>query len=234
MKDMKGRMTMIQTKKQGILIVISAPSGAGKGTVIAKMKEQSSNLWLSVSATSRAMRSNDKEGETYYFLTKEEFEQKIKEGYFLEYTNYAGNYYGTPKKYIQEHLDRGEDVILEIEIEGAMNVKNLIPEALCIFIMPPSLKELKRRLETRGTDSKEKILERFKIAYQELNEVTKYNYVVINDDIEVAADKILSIIKAEKCRVDRIEEVFLQNEEEYMHEMLLEEKEFKNEPLDLN
>lgn len=225
---------MIKTKKQGILVVISAPSGAGKGSVIEEMKVQNPNLWVSISATSRPMRSNDKEGETYYFLSRETFEQKIEENYFLEYTNYAGNYYGTPKKNIQEHLNNGEDVILEIEIEGAMNIKKMIPEALCIFIMPPSLKELKRRLENRGTDSKEKILERFKIAYQEMNEVTKYNYVVINDNIQTAADKILSIIKAEKCRVDRIEAVYLQNEEEYMHEILMEDRKFKNEPLNLN
>ena len=139
---------MIKSKKQGILIVISAPSGAGKGTVIKEMCNQNSNLWVSVSATSRPMRTNDEEGKTYYFITGEDFKQKIEENYFLEYTNYAGNYYGTPKKYIQEHLDAGYDVILEIEIEGAMNVKKIIPEALCVFIMPPSLKELKRRLES--------------------------------------------------------------------------------------
>ncbi len=224
---------MIKSKKQGILIVISAPSGAGKGTVIKEMCNQNSNLWVSVSATSRPMRTNDEEGKTYYFITGEDFKQKIEENYFLEYTNYAGNYYGTPKKYIQEHLDAGYDVILEIEIEGAMNVKKIIPEALCVFIMPPSLKELKRRLESRGTDSKTKILERFKIAYHEINEVTKYNYVVINDEIEAAADKVLSIIKAEKCRVDRIEDVFLQNEEEYMHELLLDDKDFTNKSLNL-
>lgn len=224
---------MIKSKKQGILIVISAPSGAGKGTVIKEMCNQNSNLWVSVSATSRPMRTNDEEGKTYYFITEEDFKQKIEENYFLEYTNYASNYYGTPKKYIQEHLDAGYDVILEIEIEGAMNVKKIIPEALCVFIMPPSLKELKRRLESRGTDSKTKILERFKIAYHEINEVTKYNYVVINDEIEAAADKVLSIIKAEKCRVDRIEDVFLQNEEEYMHELLLDDKDFTNKSLNL-
>ena len=131
---------MIKTKKQGLLIVISAPSGAGKGTIINKMLEKNNNLWLSVSATSRPMRTNDIEGKTYYFYTKEEFENKIKENYFLEYASYADNYYGTPKKYIQEHLNNGEDVILEIEIQGAMKVKKLIPEALFVFIMPPSLK----------------------------------------------------------------------------------------------
>ena len=224
---------MIKSKKQGLLIVISAPSGAGKGTIINGMLEKNNNLWLSVSATSRPMRTNDVEGKTYYFYTKEEFIKKIKEDYFLEYAIYANNYYGTPKKYIQEHLDKGEDVILEIEIQGAMQIKKLIPEALFVFIMPPSLKELKQRLVGRGTDSKEKILERFKIAYREMNEVTKYNYVVINDEIEEATEKVLSIIKAEKCRVDRIEEVFLNTEEEYMHEMLVD-KELDNEPLNIN
>ena len=223
---------MIKSKKQGLLIVISAPSGAGKGTIINQMLEKNKNLWLSISATSRPMRSNDIEGETYYFYTKEEFQQKIKEDYFLEYALYANNYYGTPKKYIQEHLDKGQDVILEIEIQGAMQIKKIIPEALFVFVMPPSLKELRQRLINRGTDSKEKILERFKIAYQEMNEVTKYNYVVINDDVENAVDKILAIIKSERCRVDRIEEVFLNNEEEYMHEMLVD-KVLDNTPLEI-
>ena len=197
------------------------------------MLEKNNNLWLSVSATSRPMRTNDEEGKTYYFYTKEEFENKIKEDYFLEYAIYANNYYGTPKKYIQEHLDKGKDVILEIEIQGAMQIKKLIPEALFVFIMPPSLKELKKRLVGRGTDTKEKILERFKIAYQEMNEVTKYNYVVINDEVSIAVDKVLSIIKAEKCRVDRIEEVFLNTEEEYMHEMLVD-KNLDNDPIEID
>ena len=224
---------MIKSKQQGLLIVISAPSRAGKGTIINKMLEKNNNLWLSVSETSRPMRANDIDGITYHFCTKEEFEEKIKDDYFLEYALYANNYYGTPKKYIQEHLSKGQDVILEIEIQGAMQIKKLIPEALFIFIMPPSLNELKKRLVGRGTDTKEKILERFKIAYQEMNDVTKYNYVVVNDEIDVAADKILSIIKAERCRVDRIEDVFLNTEEEYMHEMLVD-KDLDNNPLEIN
>ncbi len=223
---------MIKTKKQGLLIVISAPSGAGKGTIINELLGKNDNLWLSISATSRPKRTNDIEGVTYYFYDKDEFENKIKDDYFLEYALYAGNYYGTPKKYIQEHLDKGQDVILEIEIQGAMQIKKIIPEALFIFIMPPSLKELKKRLVGRGTDTKKKILERFKIAYQEMNEVTKYNYVVVNDDITEATDKILAIIKSEKCRVDRIEEVFLNTEEEYMHEMLID-KDLDNSPLEI-
>ncbi len=213
---------MIKAKKRGTLIVISAPSGAGKGTVISRLLEKNKDLWLSISATSRKPRTNDVPGETYYFFTKEEFEDKIKEGYFLEYASYADNYYGTPKEFIEEKLKSGVDVILEIEIQGAMQVKKLVPEALCIFIMPPSLKELKRRLISRNTDTKEKILERFKIAYKEINEVSKYNYVVINDEVDNAVDKIEAILKAEKCRVDRIEEVVLANEEEYMHEMLID------------
>lgn len=213
---------MIRTKKRGTLIVISAPSGAGKGTVISNLLEKENNLWLSVSATSRAPRTNDIEGETYYFYSKEEFENKIKEGYFLEYAEYAGNYYGTPKKIIEEKLNEGIDVILEIEIQGAMQIKNLIPESIFIFIMPPTLEELKRRLVGRNTDSKEKIIERFKIAYKEINEVSKYNYVVVNDEVDNAVSKIQAIIKAEKCRVDRIEEVLLSNEEEYIHELLVD------------
>ena len=213
---------MIKTRKRGTLIVISAPSGAGKGTVISKLLEKEDNLWLSVSATSRTPRTNDIEGVTYYFYSKEEFENKIKEGYFLEFAEYAGNYYGTPKEFIEEKLSKGIDVILEIEIQGAMQIKKLVPEALFIFIMPPTLQELKRRLVGRNTDSKEKIIERFKIAYKEINEVSKYNYVVVNDEVDNAVSKIQAIIKAEKCRVDRIEDVLLSNEEEYIHELLVD------------
>ncbi len=221
---------MIKQKERGVLIVISAPSGCGKGSVIeGLLKNDSKTRWLSVSTTSRAPRSNDIPGKTYNFVTREEFEKKIEEGYFLEYTNYAGNYYGTPKEFIGEKLNSGIDVILEIEIEGANNIKKLIPEALFIFIMPPSLKEMVRRLKKRGTETKEKILERFHTAYKEINEVTKYNYVVVNDKLDEAIEKVEAIIKAEKCRVDRIEEVYLNNEEEEIHELLMDDKDFINE-----
>lgn len=223
---------MIKQKKTGQIIVISSPSGGGKGSVIAGLlKNDSTNRWLSISTTSRDMRANDIPGETYNFVTKEEFEQKIKEGYFLEYTNYVGNYYGTPKEFIKEKLDAGIDVILEIEIEGASNIKKLIPEAIFIFIMPPSLKILIERLKKRNTDNLDKIVERFHTAYKEINEVTKYNYVVINDVLEDAIAKVEAIIKAEKCRVDRIEEVYLDTEEEKIHELLMTDKDFKNENL---
>lgn len=152
---------MIKSKKTGQVIVISSPSGGGKGTVIAELLKRKKNLWLSVSTTSRPIRTNDIPGTTYNFVSKEEFEKKIEEGYFLEYTNYVGNYYGTPKGQIKEKLDQGIDVILEIEIEGASNIKKLLPESIFIFIMPPSIKTLVKRLKKRNTDSNDKLLERF-------------------------------------------------------------------------
>jgi len=222
---------MIKQKKTGQLIVISGPSGAGKDSVVKKlMDKDSTTRWVSVSATSRSPREGEKEGVDYYYLSKEEFENKINEGFFIEYTNYAGNYYGTPKKYIKEKLDSGIDVILIIEIEGASNIKKLVPEALMIFIMPPSLKELVKRLKKRGTETNEKIIRRFHTAYKEINEVTKYNYVIVNDNLEEASNKVESIITAEKCRVDRIEEVYLDTKEEEIHELLMEE-EFENKPI---
>ena len=137
---------MIKAKKRGTLIVISAPSGAGKGTVISRLLEKNKDLWLSISATSRKPRTNDVPGETYYFFTKEEFEAKIKEGYFLEYASYADNYYGTPKEFIEEKLKSGVDVILEIEIQGAMQVKKLVPEALCNFYYATVIKRIKKKI----------------------------------------------------------------------------------------
>ena len=215
---------MIRRKNTGQIIVISAPSGAGKGTVIAELlKNDNKSRWLSVSATSRAMREGEKEGVNYYYITEDDFKEKIENDYFLEYTNYAGNFYGTPKEYIKNHLEQGIDVILEIEIEGATNIKKLIPEALFIFIMPPSLKTLIKRLKKRGTESNDKIIKRFHEAYKEINEVTKYNYVVVNDELKDTVNTIEAIIKAEKCRVDRIEEVYLDTKEEEIHELLMQE-----------
>lgn len=220
--------SIIKSRERGNLIVISAPSGAGKGSVISRLMDDYDNAWLSISMTSREVRANDVPNETYYFVSREEFEKRINDGVFLEYATYNGNYYGTPKDKINDKLSEGMDVILEIEIQGALKVKELVPDAIFIFILPPSMSELRRRLVSRGTDSMDKIMDRFKTAYQEINEVTKYNYVVINDEIDKAVEKIKAILLSERCRVDRIEEVYLNNMEEELHEMLVD-KEFDNE-----
>ena len=221
-------MSIIKQKEKGTLVVISGPSGAGKDTIINEVIKKEINAWVSISMTSRPLRGNEVDGKDYFFVTKEEFEDNIKKGNFLEYAKYNDNYYGTPKNKIEDYLNKGIDVVLNIEIQGALQIKELIKDALFIFIMPPSMEELKRRLINRGTDSSEKILSRFKTAYQEINEVTKYNYVVVNDDLDKAVDKVEAILISEKCRVDRIEEVFLNNTEELLHEGLLDNKIFIN------
>lgn len=220
-------MTIVKAKEKGNLVVISGPSGAGKGTVIKRLMEMNDNLYLSISETSRKIRGQEQNGVEYYFVTTEEFRKRIQDDIYLEYAIYNGNYYGTPKDRINEMLNKGIDVILEIEIQGAVKVKELIPDALFIFIMPTSLKELKKRIIGRKTETQEKVVERFKRAYQEINEASKYNYVVVNDEVEKAATKVNSIIHAEKCRVDRIEEIYLNNLEEEIHELLID-KDFNN------
>ncbi len=218
---------MIKEKQTGQLIVLSAPSGCGKDTICRELLGKNKNLWHSVSCTTRKPRSGETEGVDYYFLTKEEFEDKIKNDEFIEYAMYNGNYYGTLKDKVVQRLQKGTDVILVIEVQGALQIKQKIEEAIFIFILPPTMKELKKRLENRKTETKEMVLKRFKKAYEELNEITKYNYVVINDTIENATNKIESILISEKCRVDRIEEIYLDTEEEGMHELLIQ-KDFEN------
>lgn len=225
---------MKRMKNEGQLIVVSGPSGAGKDTVIKEVLKTNKSAWVSVSCTSRKPRPGEIDGRDYFFLTREEFEQRIKENKFLEYAEYADNYYGTPADVIQEKLDQGIDVILVIEIQGALKIKEKLEETIFIFILPPSMKELKRRLEGRNTETKEKLFKRFQTAYKELNEVTKYNYVVINDEVDLAAKKINAILTSEKCRVDRIEEVYLNSLEEEIHEILSEDKEFANIPIKIN
>ncbi len=224
---------MIKTKKQGLLIVLSGPSGSGKNTVCDELKKNNSNIWESISMTSRKPRNGEINGKAYYFVSEEEFEKNIKEDKMLEYAKFAGNYYGTPRDSVQKHLNKGEDVILVIEIQGALQIKKKIPQALFIFLLPPSMKELKRRLIDRHTESEDKIMERFETAYKEINELSKYNYVIVNDKIKTATDKLEAIIKAERCRVDRIEEVFLDSPEEKIHEILVD-KNLENKPVDVN
>ena len=224
---------MIKEKTKGLLIVVSGPSGAGKDTIVNKVVENMKNIKVSVSMTTREPREKEVDGKDYYFVTKEKFEECIKNDKLLEYAMVHNNqYYGTPKAKIEEDINKGISVILVIDIQGALKIKEKIKEALFIFIMPPSMEVLKERLIARKTETKDKILERFKTAYKEINEYKKYNYIVVNDKLDVAVDKVESIIKAEKCRVDRIEDIYLNNKEEFIHEGLID-KEFTNEDMKL-
>lgn len=218
---------MIKTNNKGLLIVVSRPSGAGKDTICHKLIKENSNIWMSVSMTTRKPRPLEKDGVDYFFVSSEEFENKINDNTFLEYASYNDNYYGTPKDKVEEKLNEGKDVILVIDINGAINIKKIIPSALFIFIMPPDMETLKNRLIGRKTESKDKVVQRFITAYNEVNNYKKYNYVVVNDKVEDAVNKVKSIIQSEKCRVDRIEDIYLGNKEELIHEILID-KSFEN------
>lgn len=218
---------MIKTNNKGLLIVVSGPSGAGKDTICHKLIKENSNIWMSVSMTTRKPRPLEKDDVDYFFVSSEEFENKINDNTFLEYASYNDNYYGTPKDKVEEKLNEGKDVILVIDINGAINIKKIIPSALFIFIMPPDMETLKNRLIGRKTESKDKVVQRFITAYNEVNNYKKYNYVVVNDKVEDAVNKVKSIIQSEKCRVDRIEDIYLGNKEELIHEILID-KNFEN------
>jgi guanylate kinase len=182
-------------KNDGKLIVISAPSGGGKGTVIKRILELRPDLCYSVSATTRTPRDGEVDGEAYHFKSKEQFIQMIENNEFLEHAKYVDEYYGTPKQYIIESVKNGKNIILEIEVQGAKQVMDLMPEALTIFIVPPSLEELENRLRGRGTDSEEKLLKRLKTAELELDEKENYSFIVVNDEVDRAAKEILSIVE---------------------------------------
>ncbi len=196
--------------KKGLLIVISGPSGAGKGTICKEWLQQNPDTVLSISATTRPPRPMEKDSVNYFFKTREEFEAMIEENDFLEYAQVYDNYYGTPRKYVQQQLMEGRDVILEIDIQGALKVKERFDEGIFIFIVPPSMEELRRRIVTRGTEDPDIILKRFSCAFEEINFMKRYNYVVVNDKVEGAVKKIEAIVMAEKCRVDRNTELILQ------------------------
>ena len=209
-------------KNRGSLIILSGPSGAGKGTIYNELLKHDSNLRFSVSMTTRKPRDGEVNGKDYFFVTVEEFKKEIENDSFLEYALVHGNYYGTLKKEVERDLDNGNDVILDIDIQGAVNIKAKKEDGIFIFIMPPSMRELKNRLVKRGTETKDKLIERFKNAYKEVNEMSKYNYVVINDEVDLAVKKIEAILIAERCRVDRIEEFDVNNQEELIHELLVD------------
>ena len=207
--------------KRGVLLVVSGPSGAGKGTICKALLEKHKEIYLSVSATTRAPRKGEVDGVNYYFTTKEEFVKRVEEGDFLEHAEVYGNYYGTPKSSVEKMLEQGKDVILEIDIQGALKVKENCEEGIFIFILPPSMEELKQRIIKRGSETEESLMTRFKSAYKEINYISKYNYAVVNDEVDLAVKKLEAIITAEKCRVDRMKHHnILDSKEGFIHEQL--------------
>lgn len=194
--------------KRGKTFIISGPSGVGKSTVLKTLFEGREDMYFSVSATTRAPRSGEQDGVNYHFIEPETFRQWIVEKEFLEYAEYVGNFYGTPKKYVDAAMEAGKDVILDIEIQGAMQVHNLRPETVRIFIAPPSWEELERRLIARNTDTPEKIQERLLRAKVEMQTANQYDYFVINDSVENAVRELRAIMLAEHCRpAERIAEL---------------------------
>lgn len=211
---------MNNNKGRGLLIVISGPSGAGKGTICKSFLERNPEVAISVSATTRSPRKGEVEGVNYYFMSKEQFKEKIEDNDFLEYAEVYDNFYGTPKSNVEELLESGRDVILEIDIQGALKVKENTEEGVFIFILPPSMEELKARIIKRGSETPESLMKRFKSAYKEINFISRYNYAVVNDEVETAVEKLEAIISAEKCRVDRIKHSILDSKEGIIHEQL--------------
>ncbi len=197
--------TKFYEKEKGLLIVISGPSGAGKGTVCKELITNYDNLAVSISATTRDPRKGEIEGINYFFINKENFLDMIGNDQFLEYAKVYDNYYGTPAKPVLDMMDDGIDVILEIDIQGASQVRINYPEGIYIFVVPPSINELKKRITARATESEEQMEKRLNCAYEEIRNATKYSYIVINDKVKVAAKQIASIITAEKCRSVRLE-----------------------------
>ena len=193
--------------REGLLVVVSGPSGTGKGTVLNSIRQQEKNIKFSVSATTREPRSGEVDGVNYFFKTNEEFEAMIKNGELIEWVKYCDNYYGTPKKYIEDTIKSGYDCLLEIEVEGALNIKKIYPDCVSIFILPPSFDELRRRIESRGTEKPEVIGKRMEKALKEINYVDKYDYVVVNDDIEEAVNSIRYILASEKLKFSRNKDI---------------------------
>lgn len=185
---------------KGSLFVVSAPAGCGKDTILIEMFKRCDTAGYAVSATTRAPREGEVNGVHYHFLTRGEFERKIAEKEVLEYTEYCGNYYGTLKKSVDDLLKAGKDAILKIEVEGAMNIKKMFPEARLVFILPPSWEILEKRLRDRGTETEDKIAERTRQARREVEYARNYDYLIVNDDLNSAVNDLLTILKAEKLR----------------------------------
>lgn len=199
---------------RGVLVVVSGFSGAGKGTVMKRLLEKYDNYALSISVTTRKPRPGEEDGREYFFRTKEEFEKYIEDDALIEYAQYVDNYYGTPRFYVEEQLAAGKDVILEIEIQGAMKVKEKNPEAVLVFVTPPTVEELKRRLTERGTETPEVIAERLTRASEEAEGMHNYDYLLLNDVLEDCVDELHQIIQSEHARSWRNKEFISRIQEE--------------------
>ena len=191
----------MEKKEKGLLIVLSGPSGAGKSTVVKKLMQQRGNIHFSVSYTTRAPRSEDIDGVTYNFVDRAEFERMIANNEFLEYAEYSGNYYGTSLKVIEEKQAAGIDVLLDIEVQGAANVRSKCPDSVLVFTVPPSYQELERRLRGRNTDDEQTICKRLSRALEEVREINMYDYLVINDQVDNAVAELDAIMSAAECRI---------------------------------
>ncbi|NLJ87001.1 MAG: guanylate kinase [Firmicutes bacterium] len=191
--------------KRGFLVILSGPSGAGKNTVLDATMDRCSDLQYSVSATTRPRRKSEQDGVDYFFLTEEEFQRRVRAGEFLEWAEFCGHSYGTPLAYIEECLEQGHVVVMDIDIEGARQVKDKMPEAVFVFLLPPTMAELENRLRGRSTDSDEAIRQRLGKALEELKAGIDYDYVILNDKIAKSAAKLEAIITAERCRVKHSE-----------------------------
>lgn len=196
--------------KKGALIVFSGPSGVGKGTLLPAFFKLNPDVSYSVSATTRAPREGEKHGKSYHFISEEEFLNCIKEGKLLEYACYNGNYYGTLRHTVLEELEKGRSVVLEIEVQGALQISELCPDALMIFVMPPSFAELRRRLEQRHTEPGDVIECRMRTARDEMKMACKYDYIVINDDVDRAAQDLYAIVRAHGCRRENMEDFLME------------------------
>ncbi|GGH74744.1 guanylate kinase [Pullulanibacillus pueri] len=195
-------------KEKGLLFVLSGPSGVGKGTVCRALRERGTSLQYSISVTTRKPREGERDGVEYFFRTKEKFKEMIAHNELLEWAEYVGNFYGTPLQYVRQTLEDGKDVLLEIEVQGALQVKQNFPEGIFIFLVPPSLGELKKRITGRGTETNDLIENRLSTARTEIDLMKHYDYVIENDQVERACDRIEAVVTAEHCKQSRIIEKY--------------------------
>lgn len=201
-------------RQQGVLAVVSGFSGAGKGTIMKALLEKYENYSLSISATTRSPRPGEEDGREYFFLTEEQFEKLIREDALIEHARYVNHYYGTPKSYVETKLSEGQDVILEIEIQGALNVKRKYPDALLVFIVPPTAEELKKRLIGRGTETEEVINKRLRRAFEESEGMDSYDYILVNDTVETCVEKLHELIQSQHLKTEKNGELVAQMKKE--------------------